>query len=181
MDEKPTSLLLEEATAHLNTPIIFTVVTSLFAALECSEHSCFNTIFVSSKFEQDMNAFDFLKVLRNVGASTPIILLDESANSHGNNNLTHLSGLPPVGFSTISYNFNAVLNFPFTKRELCQILMQAVDTTPQETYLELIKQTESTSSDEFNTDLSSMSDFEWYNHPFMNEFYSESSNFDELL
>ena len=180
MDEKPTSLLLEEATAHLTTPIIFTVVTSLFAALECSEHTCFNAIFVSSKFNLDMNAFDFLKVLRNVGATTSVILLNESL-SNDNNGLNHLSGLPPVGFSIVSYNFNAVLNFPFTKRELCQILMQAIDTPQTATCLEFINQSELASSDELYTDLSSMSDFDWYNHPFMNDFCSESSNFDELL
>ena len=175
MDEKPTSQLLENATAHLTTPIIFTVVSSLFLALEWSEHTNFNAIFVSSKFKVDMNAFDFLKVLRNVGAVTPIILLNES------NELDHLLGLPPIGFSVKSYNFNAVLTFPFTKRELCQVIMEAIDTPLTDIRLELITQIQSPISD-YQTDSSSITDIDWYNDSLsFDDFSSESTTFDERI
>ena len=64
----------------------FTVVSNCFIGLECTEHTCYDLMIAKKEtsrklqFQQDLSVFDMLKVLRNVGVDTPIILLFDSTD-----------------------------------------------------------------------------------------------------
>jgi hypothetical protein len=78
MDEKAAAKVLEDA-LNLKTSGVFafTVVDNPFIGLECTEHTDYDAIFISSDENADLNAWDFLRLLRNIGCEIPIILLHD--------------------------------------------------------------------------------------------------------
>ena len=78
MDEKAAAKVLEDAlNLKTNGVFAFTVVDNPFIGLECSEHTDYDAIFISSNENADLNAWDFLRLLRNIGCQIPIILLHD--------------------------------------------------------------------------------------------------------
>jgi CheY-like chemotaxis protein len=91
VDEKRAARILENSTEGiLNSACVFTVVPNAFIGLEYSETTCFDIIFVQRDLDS-LNGYQMLKVLRNVGAPMPIILVtkpddpttDEQAKAAG--------------------------------------------------------------------------------------------------
>ena len=81
VDEKGAARVLEQSTLAIsNLSCVFTVVPNAFTGLEFSESTCFDLIFVSKEL-QHLTAFDFLRILRNVGSPVDVVLLIESHDS----------------------------------------------------------------------------------------------------
>ena len=81
VDEKGAARVLEQSTLAIsNLSCVFTIVPNAFTGLEFSESTCFDLIFVSKEL-QHLTAFDFLRILRNVGSPVDVVLLIESHDS----------------------------------------------------------------------------------------------------
>ena len=134
MDEKASCQLLETASLSLvsiGLVCTFTVVSNCFIGLECTEHTSYDLIIgkkeaSKKKGQQDLSIFDMLKVLRNVGVDTPIILLFESMDksdtfsqcfemeSHFENNVSSFCCAISKPFSSVdlSSSIKLALGFP---------------------------------------------------------------------
>ena len=83
MDEKAAAKVLEDAiNRKINAVFSFTVVDNPFVGLECSEHTDYDAIFISPNDNGDLNAWDFLRLLRNIGSQVPIVLIHDAGNIH---------------------------------------------------------------------------------------------------
>ena len=81
VDEKGAARVLEESTLTIpNLSCVFTVVPNAFTGLEFSETTCFDVIFIRKELVH-LTAFDFLRILRNVGSPVDVVLLVEAHDS----------------------------------------------------------------------------------------------------
>lgn len=96
---------------------MFTVVNNAFQALEATEHTDFDAIFVDDHLKQ-LHAYDLLLILRSVGASLPVILLTPRKMD----GLPEAKGLPATGLEKPSYHFSSVLQTPYSCQELCSMI-----------------------------------------------------------
>lgn len=137
VDEKLSGLKLEEETSEMleGCTSVFTVVSDPLAALECTEHTAYNLIFIAEDSQLGLSAWGFLKSLRNVGCTVPVVLLKDGSGSseelaaqipneeaYESNNS---DSLPHIDFGTKSKDndrFSAYLSKPFTKRDLCDVI-----------------------------------------------------------
>ena len=114
MNEKAGAEVLEDATRIIsNTTTCFTVVSNVFAALECTEHTYYKTIIVKANLNH-LNAFEMLRVLRNVECEVPIVLLldaDDSTTMEEAHNL----------------DFCGILRKPYTSAELCNVIIHSLN------------------------------------------------------
>lgn len=129
MDEKAASKVLEDAMRRAVGEIIaFTVVSNPFIAMECIEHTEYDAIFISSFLHQDISAFNFLKIVRNVGYEIPTILLRENGES-----LPEEFVVSKSCKQRPSYVFFDILQMPYSPDELARhvrsIVQPSVDTT----------------------------------------------------
>jgi len=94
---------------------VFTVVNNAFGALECTEHTCYDAIVIEKNLpSHGIDSLDFVNVLRNVGALTPIILLYEEGTDVGD----------------IS-KYCCALRKPFTANSLCEAILFAKNFTSE--------------------------------------------------
>jgi hypothetical protein len=108
-DEKSSSLKLEKATRMLDFICAFTVVSNPFTGLECTEHTHYDAVFIASNTASQLNALDFLRILRTVGALTPVVLMGTKDD---------LSAYQ-VDYGSL---FSSVLLKPFSEKTLCQLV-----------------------------------------------------------
>lgn len=105
--EKESSKLLEESTSPLFTKFgclcSFTVVPNAFVGLEYTEYTTFDVIFCHSNLYQ-LNASNMLRVLRNIGNTTPVVNIIETTQEN-----------------TFD-GFDDVLRFPFASRDVCGVI-----------------------------------------------------------
>ena len=95
MDEKAAAKVLEDAlNRKRNAVFSFTVVDNPFVGLECSEHTDYDAIFISSNENADLNAWDFLRLLRNIGCQVPIVLLHDAGKINSKISISELSVYP---------------------------------------------------------------------------------------
>ncbi|RYG97031.1 hypothetical protein EON65_53475, partial [archaeon] len=81
LKEKAAARVLEESTSQLNFYCSFTVVPNAFVALECTQHTCYDLI-ISRLHLAQLNAAEMIKILRNVGCQTPlVVMLDKGEDS----------------------------------------------------------------------------------------------------
>lgn len=114
---------------------VFTVVSDPLIALECTEHTAYNLIFIAEDSQLGLSAWGFLKSLRVVGSTVPVVLLKDG--SGGSEELAAQvpsedayesngsDGLPNIDFGAKakdSDRFSAYLSKPFTKRDLCDVI-----------------------------------------------------------
>lgn len=114
---------------------VFTVVSDPLIALECTEHTAYNLIFIAEDSQLGLTASGFLKSLRMVGSTVPVVLLKDSAG--GSEELaaqvpnedayegTGSDGVPHFDFGNNAMDndrFSAYLSKPFTKRDLCDVI-----------------------------------------------------------
>lgn len=112
---------MESITSCPQFACVFTVVSNPFLALECTEHTDYDLIFISNESSCDcLSAFDFMKILRSVNACYPIILLTDKHKEIPSDS----PGLPVVGFNTDTLQFAAILQYPYTQSELRKIIFQ---------------------------------------------------------
>jgi CheY-like chemotaxis protein len=81
-NERLTSRKLEEALAQEDLDVLceFTVVPNAFVALDCTEHANFHLIFAVVNLP-NLNAVEMIRVLRNVGNNTPLMLIVNKGNT----------------------------------------------------------------------------------------------------
>ena len=53
---------------------VFTAVPSIVIGLECTEHTCYDIILINHDWE-NTNAIEFVRILRNLGVQTPLIMV----------------------------------------------------------------------------------------------------------
>jgi hypothetical protein len=114
IDEKSGSAILENSTATLQNIIcVFTVVSNCFLALEATEHTSFDLIFVRKDLP-NLCASQFHNILSCVGSHIPIILMNEALKT---NQPTKSSN------DTLHMNlFAAVLETPYSNIALCRLI-----------------------------------------------------------
>jgi hypothetical protein len=100
--------------------------------LECTEHTEYDAIFIMNDPKCTLKAFDFLRIIRNIGIATPLILLhDQDFRPE----ISAEPGLPASGFNTVlnsstlsqytlSLKFSNTLKKPFTCRDICLLIDQ---------------------------------------------------------
>ena len=142
MDEKLSGLKLEEETADAfnGCTCVFTVVPDPLSAIECTEHTAYNMIFVAEDSQLGLSASGLLKSLRMVGATLPVVLLQDGSDA-SEELAAHVpheeeaEESSPVG-TGIHHNleggsdgdaadtekFASCLKKPFTKRDLCDVI-----------------------------------------------------------
>jgi hypothetical protein len=93
---------------------VFTVVSNPFTGLECTEHTHYDAVFIASNTASQLNAMDFLRVLRTVGALTPVILMGSKGD---------------LASYDVDYGamFSSVLLKPFSEKSLCQLVFHIVN------------------------------------------------------
>lgn len=100
--------------------------------LECTEHTEYDAIFIMNDLKCTLKAFDFLRIIRNIGISTPLILLHDQDFRP---DLSTEPGLPAGGFNagsnpntlsqlSVSLKFSNTLKKPFTCRDICLLIDQ---------------------------------------------------------
>jgi len=121
VDEKNSERILESAVADFPVPVVFTVVSSCFVALERVEMTDFHVIMVNSDLEYFEPA-EFIGVIRNIGITSNIILMVPQNKNvpHSLRYSNEISGIisSPYSFHTLRfalmnvlpYNFSAVLD-----------------------------------------------------------------------
>eukprot|EP01035_Chromulina_nebulosa_P025514 gene25514-33304_t len=118
VDERKASAMLEAATSPIFLSreflCIFTVVSNISTGLECTEHTCYDVILINHDLNNGVNAFQFARTLRNVGAKTPIILVNEEVSS----DLLHIDG---------GSLFCCLLQKPFSARVLCDAILTSME------------------------------------------------------
>mmetsp|Transcript_12314 Transcript_12314/g.16911 ORF Transcript_12314/g.16911 Transcript_12314/m.16911 type:complete len:213 (+) Transcript_12314:86-724(+) len=120
MDEKPSARLLEESMSSLiGVHFAFTVVSNPFIGLECTEHTEFDAIFISSFKYADINGWDFGKILRNIGSEVPIILVEQHDEESSFPSSVDQS-------KTFGFHFFSVLQKPYTHEVLADSLRAAI-------------------------------------------------------
>lgn len=119
VDEKEASRVLEKCTDGLDEySFSFTVVPNGFLGLECTEHTCYDIIIIQSSLPQ-INAVQFLQILRKVGAETPVVLLidltvaDEWIDIQDND--------------AKDLGFTAILRKPFSTNHLCMLIKSVIE------------------------------------------------------
>lgn len=119
MDEKKAAKVLESnMNKKLAGTFAFTVVSNPFIGLECTEHTDYDAIFISFFATADLSAFDFLKLLRNVGCTVPIILVHLATETIPSNwNSNDENG---------SYSFSSFLRKPYNLDEMASALKAAL-------------------------------------------------------
>lgn len=152
--EEVTSVLYEQHDGSIICS--FTVIANSMAAMESTEHVDYDAIFIAegknatfnfinkrgsgnsnshaniikgSKVESaDISAYDFLRILRMVGSTVPMILLTSSHDLSYSNSIYKASsrGLPAIGFDTITDRFAAVLQRPYRSKDICHIISQII-------------------------------------------------------
>lgn len=118
LDEKLASAKLEKLSRQSNVICMFTVVTNAFQALECTENTDYDAIFVADNLES-LKAYDLLRILRAVGASVPVVYLLSRREEVIS---LELRGLPASGFDRPTFNFSGVLPTPYSCQELCSMI-----------------------------------------------------------
>jgi hypothetical protein len=93
---------------------VFTVVSNPFTGLECTEHTHYDAVFIASNTASQLNALDFLRILRTVGALTPVVLMGTKDD---------LSAYGEVDYGSL---FSSVLLKPFSEKTLCQLVFHIV-------------------------------------------------------
>lgn len=126
LDEKLSSSLLEEITSKSQFLCIFTVVQNPFMGLECTEHTEFDAIFIMNDVKCTLKAYDFLRIIRNIGMMTPLILLHDQDFRP---DMSNEPGLPASGFNAPNttstlLKFSNTLKKPFTCRDICLLIDQ---------------------------------------------------------
>jgi len=123
MDEKPSARLLEESMSSLiGVHFAFTVVSNPFIGLECTDHTEFDVIFISSFMYSDINGWDFAKILRNIGSEVPIILvLNQDEESPFSS-----YGISADMSTTFGLYFFSVLKKKYTHEELADCIREAI-------------------------------------------------------
>lgn len=130
------SLKLEEETADLKLGYTcsFTVCPDLLLAIEFTEHTPFNIALIAEDSQMGLSCTAFVRSLRMVGSTMPIVLLREGSNTseeqaahvpHDDVGPLDSQELPMIDFNTPSSKndiFTAILKKPFTKRDLCDVL-----------------------------------------------------------
>ncbi len=113
IDEKGAARVLEDSTQSLPAlTCIFTVVPNAFLGLEATETTCFDLIIVRKDLPH-LNAFHFLKILRNVGAPVELILLVEANDPIDEN-------------QALSAGFFGLLRKEYQALHLCNIITNVV-------------------------------------------------------
>ena len=83
--ERSASELLETAIIpffhSVNSICVFTVVSNIQTGLEFTEHTCYDVILINHDLSQGIDAVQFGRIIRNIGAQTPIILVKEEVSS----------------------------------------------------------------------------------------------------
>jgi CheY-like chemotaxis protein len=139
VDEKLSALKLENETSCLleGYCFSFTVVPDPLIALECTETTAFDIIFMSEDSQMGISALALLRSLRMVGSTLPIVLMKNGSNSnsdelaaqsyHAENGMQnasfyskHNANLKDLKLETPT--FSNCLRKPFTKRDLCDVL-----------------------------------------------------------
>ena len=77
-------------------------------ALECTEHTNFDAIFIMNDPKCTLKAFDFLRIIRNIGLSTPVILLHD----HDIRLDCNEPGFPVTGFASVNSTANHDASVP---------------------------------------------------------------------
>ena len=122
VDEKGAARVLEESTnSYLNIFCAFTVVTNSFIALEFTESTLFDIIFIKKDMET-LNAVNFLHILRNIGSPTDIVLLVESDDQISE-------------AEAREQGFAGILRKDYQASQLCEIITNLVS-TPAMSHLE---------------------------------------------
>jgi CheY-like chemotaxis protein len=115
------------------TTCVFTVVPDPLLAIEATEYSAFNMIFISEDSQAGLSAAGLVSSLRIVGSDVPVVLLRESPDS--SEELAALvsqcdrdeaagGGSPSAGAN--EGMFTSILRKPFTKRDLCDVIRSAL-------------------------------------------------------
>ena len=119
VDEKEASKVLEKCTEGLDECCFsFTVVPNAFLGLECTEHTSYDIIIIQASLPQ-INAVQFLQILRKVGAETPVVLLidltvaDEWIHIQDND--------------AKDLGFTAILRKPFSTNHLCILIKSVIE------------------------------------------------------
>lgn len=115
---------------------IFTVVPDLLVAIEYTEHTAFNLVFISEDSQVGLTASGFLKSLRMVGCTIPVVLLRDgfdgseelaaqipqcdADDDFGRRNTTLINVSDAANGDDV--HFAAHLRKPFTKRDLCDVI-----------------------------------------------------------
>ena len=114
------------------TSCVFTVVPDPLMALEATEHTAFNLIFLAEDTQCGLSMQGFISSLRMVGSNTPVVILK---NANGGSEecaalvpLCEVAGTEydVVGRNEEKLNCNAYLKKPFTKRDLCDVMRTAL-------------------------------------------------------
>lgn len=101
---------------------VFTVVPDPLMALEATEHTPYNLIFIAEDSQQGLNAKGFVTSLRMVGADMPVVLLKDGRESEELAAHVPQFDEPSVSSAPSGTKFSAVLRKPFTKRDLCDVI-----------------------------------------------------------
>jgi len=124
LDERGSASHLERITRHLSLTCIFTVMQNSISALESMEFVAYDICFIADNLHNtcSMSAIEFLRIVKIIGCSMPVILL---TNSNSNMNQ---EGLPAMGFHPAnieSLNFSSILSRPYTRSEICMMICHA--------------------------------------------------------
>jgi CheY-like chemotaxis protein len=116
------------------TTCVFTVVPDPLLAIEATEYTAFNMIFISEDSQSGLSAAGLISSLRMVGSDVPVVLLRDSAADSSEELAAQVSqcdrdeaaggGSPTAGAN--EGLFAATLRKPFTKRDLCDVIRSAL-------------------------------------------------------
>ena len=110
--------MLEAATApffHFTDFLcVFTVVSNIYTGLECTEHTCYDVILINHDLKKGINAIQFARSLRNIGARMPIILVGDQSSS----DLLHMDS------GTL---FCCLLQKPFSASVLSEVILTSME------------------------------------------------------
>lgn len=130
VDEKLSGIKLEEETADMFEGIscVFTVVPDSLIALEATEHTAFNLIFVAEDSQCGLTIQGLISSLRMVGSTIPIVVL-KNANGGSEEYAAHVpmcnagdGNAEMISKLDDGLNCSALLKKPFTKRDLCDVI-----------------------------------------------------------
>ena len=114
MDEKRSAHALEEATSSLASfTCSFTVVQNAFIGLEFSECMSYDIIFINKDLK-DFNALQFIKVLKNAGSPSEVVLLVDATDNSFDEKQAKSNG------------FHGMLRKEYQPCQLCDIIKSAL-------------------------------------------------------
>eukprot|EP01041_Mallomonas_annulata_P001222 gene1222-2375_t len=108
VDSKGSAILLENGTQSHGVLATFTVVSSAFTGIDCTEHTSYDIIFVED-CNDGFGAADFVGLLRTIGNPVPVVLL---VGIEDDINDDHIR----------SFGFSGVLRKPFSPKSLCRVI-----------------------------------------------------------